>query len=80
MEIDFIANEGSRRYYIQSAYALPDADKQRQEMRPLLAVRDSFKKIVIVGGSKRPSQDDTGIVTMGLKQFMLDPDSLDALS
>ncbi len=80
VEIDFIANEGSRRYYIQSAYALPDTDKQRQEIRPLLAIRDSFKKIVIVGGSRRPSQDDTGIVTMGLKQFMLDPDSLDALN
>lgn len=77
VEIDFIANEGSRRYYVQSAYALPDAFKRNQEERPLIAVRDSFKKIVVVGGSMRPSRDDSGIVTMGLKQFILDPESLE---
>ncbi len=77
VEIDFVANEGSRRYYVQSAYALPDATKRQQEERSLLAIRDSFKKIVVVGGSMRPSQDEAGIVTMGLKQFMLDPDSLE---
>lgn len=80
VEIGFIVNAGSKRYYIQSTYALPDTDKQQQEMRPLLAIRDSFKKIAIIGGSRCPSQDDNGIVTMGLKQFMLDSDSFDALN
>ncbi|WP_165055723.1 MULTISPECIES: ATP-binding protein [unclassified Adlercreutzia] len=77
LEIDFIANEGSRRYYIQSAFALPDAGKRAQEERPLLAVKDFFKKIIVVGGSARPSRDEHGIVTMGLKQFLLDPNSLE---
>ncbi|WP_165062593.1 ATP-binding protein [Adlercreutzia sp. ZJ154] len=77
VEIDFVANEGSRRYYIQSAFALPDAEKRAQEERPLLAVKDFFKKIVVVGGSAKASRDERGIVTIGLKQFLLDPNSLE---
>ncbi len=77
VEIDFIANEGSRRYYVQSAFALPDAAKRAQEERPLLAVNDSFKKIIVVGGNARLSRDERGVVTMGLKQFLLDESSLD---
>ena len=77
IEIDFVANEGSHRYYVQSAYALPDDGKRTQEERPLLRVADSFKKIIVVGGSRKPSYDENGIVTMGVKQFLLDPDSLD---
>lgn len=76
VEVDFVANEGSNRYYIQSAFALPDAEKAAQETRPLMAIGDSFKKIIIVGGSRKTSRDENGIVTMGLKQFLLDPDSL----
>jgi len=76
IEIDFVANEGSRRYYVQSAFALPDEEKRSQEMRPLLNVPDSFMKIIVVGGSQRPSRDNNGIVTMGIKQFLLNPDSL----
>ena len=76
VEIDFVANEGSRRYYVQSAFMLPDEEKREQEERPLVSVPDSFKKIIVVGGSRKPSLDDNGIVTMGIKQFLLDPDSL----
>lgn len=77
IEIDFIANEGSKRYYIQSAFALTDAEKRTQEERPLLAVKDFFKKIIVVGGSMKAYRDERGIVTMGLKQFLLDSNSLE---
>ena len=77
IEIDFVANEGSRRYYIQSAFMLSDEEKRVQEERPLVSVPDSFKKIIVVGGSQKVSRDDNGIVTMGIKQFLLNPDSLD---
>ncbi len=76
VEIDFVANLGKTRYYIQSAFALPDEAKYAQEQRSLRSVNDSFKKIIIVGGSLKPTIDDAGIVTMGLKQFLLDDDSL----
>lgn len=77
VEIDFVANEGGRRFYLQSAFAYPTPEKKNQEERPLKAVRDSFKKLVIVGGSAKPSRDETGIVTMGIKQFMLLENSLE---
>lgn len=76
VEIDFVANAGSKRYYVQSAFALPDEEKRAREVRPLRAVPDSFKKIVVVGGSSRVSRDDYGVVTMGIKQFLLDEESL----
>lgn len=76
VEVDFVANLGSNRYYIQSAFALPDEDKQAQEKRPLLNIGDSFRKVIIVGGNVRVSHDENGITTMGLKQFLLDRDSL----
>lgn len=77
VEIDFVVNQGSRRYYLQSALALPDAAKRAQEERPLLAVRDSFKKIIIVGGNAKLSRDEFGVTTMGIKEFLLNPNSLD---
>lgn len=77
IEIDFVANKGSRRYYVQSAFALPTVEKMRQEERPLRNVPDSFKKIVIVKDNIMLRRDEDGIVTMGLKQFLLDPDSVD---
>ena len=78
LEIDFVANLGSRRYYIQSAYTLPDEAKRRQEKASLLAVDDSFKKIVLVKDVVNVTRDDDGIATMGLFDFLLNPDSLDA--
>ena len=77
LEIDFVANKGSRRYYIQSAFMLPDEQKQHQEERPLLRVNDSFKKIIVVRDNILLRRDDNGIVTMGLRQFLLDENSLD---
>lgn len=76
VEIDFVVNEGSRRYYVQSAFMLPDEEKRAHEERPLISVPDSFKKIIVVGGNRKASRDNNGIVTMGVKQFLLDPDSL----
>ena len=76
VEIDFVANRGSQRYYIQSAYALPTEEKQQQEVRPLRAVGDSFKKIVVVKDDILLRRDDYGIVTLGLRQFLTDENSL----
>ena len=76
VEIDFVANRGSQRYYIQSAYALSTEEKQQQEVRPLRAVGDSFKKIVVVKDDILLRRDDYGIVTLGLRQFLTDDNSL----
>lgn len=77
IEIDFVANKGSRRYYIQSAFALPTEEKRMQEERPLINVPDSFKKIIVVKDDIILRRDDEGVITMGLKQFLLEPNSLD---
>ena len=76
-EVDFVANLGSRRYYIQSAYALPDERKRIQEKASLLAIGDSFKKIVVVKDTVNVTRDEDGIVTMGLFDFLLREDSLE---
>jgi len=77
LEIDFVANKGSRRYYIQSAYRMPDGEKEEQEIRPFLKVKDSFKKIIVVGDNIYPKRDDNGVVTIGIRQFLMDENSLD---
>lgn len=77
LEIDFVANKGSRRYYIQSAFMLTDEQKRLQEERPLLRVNDSFKKVIVVRDNIILRRDENGLVTMGLKQFLLDENSLD---
>ena len=77
LEVDFVANSGSRRYYVQSAFALDQPAKEAQEKRPFLKINDSFKKIVVVRDRIKLRRDDAGIVTMGLLEFLLDPDSLD---
>ena len=79
-EVDFIARKGSRATYIQSAYSIDETKKKEQELRPLMKIRDSFRKIVIVGGSMKPNMDDNGIVFIGLMQFLTDENSLDARS
>jgi predicted AAA+ superfamily ATPase len=76
LEVDFVASLGSSRYYIQSAYQLPDAQKIAQEKAPLLAIDDSFKKVVLVRDVLEPSWDDNGILTMSVYDFLLHPDSL----
>ena len=77
-EIDFIATLGSKKYYIQSAYAIPDSDKYEQETAPFDKTMDSFKKIIIVEKSMKPRRDEKGYVTMGVKEFLLDKDSLES--
>ena len=78
LEVDFVCNLGSRRYYLQSAYRLPDEEKQKQEKRSLEQIKDSFKKIVIVGERMKLRRDDNGIVLMGVYEFLADQHLLDA--
>lgn len=77
-EIDFIATLGSKKYYIQSAYAIPDQAKYEQETASFDKTMDSFKKIIVVEKSIKPRRDEKGYVMMGVKEFLLDKDSLDA--
>ena len=76
-EIDFVCNMGSKRYYIQSAFALPDRAKTEQEERPLLLSRDGFKKIIITKDAPEPLYNEHGILTMSIYDFLLNRDSLD---
>ena len=76
-EIDFVANEGSRRYYIQSAFAIPDEEKRRQETASLKGTGDSFRKIVVVRDNIMPWHDENGILYMGLEEFLLDERAVD---
>ena len=78
LEVDFVCNLGSRRYYLQSVYRLPDEEKQKQEKRSLEQIKDSFKKIVIVGERMKLRRDDNGIVLMGVYEFLKDATLLDA--
>ncbi len=77
LEIDFIATLGSKKYYLQSAFSLPDEDKVKQEKAPLLNVHDSFKKIIIVKDITKPQRDENGIVTINLYDFLMNENSLD---
>ena len=77
LEIDFVANSGSRRYYVQSAFSMGVPDKEAQEKRPFLRFNDSFKKIILVRDSIKIRRDENGIVTMGLLDFLLTPNSLE---
>lgn len=76
-EVDFVANQGSKRYYIQSAFMMPTMEKKEQESASLLRIPDSFKKIIVVKDDIMPKRDENGIVTIGVMDFLLNPDSLD---
>ena len=78
LEIDFIATLGSKKYYIQSAYAIPDQAKYEQETASFDKTMDSFKKIIVVEKSMKPRRDEKGYVMMGVKEFLLDKDCLEA--
>lgn len=73
LEIDFICNHGSNKYYIQSAYYIPDAEKRNQETRPLAEIKDAFKKIIVTKDSITGYYDDMGIYTASIFNFLLDP-------
>lgn len=77
LEIDFIANKGNNKYYIQSAYSMPTTEKTEQEERPLLKINDSFKKFIIVKDYIKRNRDDNGIITMSIFDFLLDINSLE---
>ncbi len=77
LEVDFVCNLGSLRYYIQSAYSLPDEEKRMQEIRPFRKIDDSFKKIVITKDVVPSHYDEHGILTMNVYDFLLDPASIE---
>lgn len=77
LEIDFVCNKGSKRYYIQSAYAMPTEEKMKQEQRSLLLTDDYFKKVIITKDSAGPWYNEKGILVMNIFDFLLNPNSLD---
>lgn len=77
LEIDFVCNLDSKKYYIQSAYRLPNEEKIKQEEASLRKVDDSFKKIIILGEDILVHRNEEGITTMGIYDFLLNPNSLD---
>lgn len=79
LEIDFVCNQGSKRIYIQSAYRMPTEEKSQQEQMSLTKVDDSFKKVIIVGEDQLVHRNDKGIVTISLRDFLLDTESLEKL-
>ena len=76
LEVDFICNKGSKKYYIQSAYMLETEAKMAQEIRPFLKINDSFKKIVITSNTPKPFYNDQGILIMNVYDFLLNVESL----
>ncbi len=77
LEVDFICNRGNQRYYIQSAFAIPDSSKMQQEQKSLVNIGDSFKKIIVVKDRVKLWRNEEGIVIMGIMDFLLNPNSLD---
>lgn len=71
LEVDFVANKGDKRYYIQSAFALPDEQKLEQELASLKKINDSFKKIIVTRDDIAPYHDDNGVLIIGLMDFLL---------
>lgn len=79
LEVDFVANMADRRYYIQSAFAMPDDAKVEQESASLKRIDDSFKKIIIVRDDIRPYHNDNGFYIVGLMDFLLEPNLMEQL-
>ena len=78
LEVDFVANQGHRRYYIQSAYQIPDDEKREQELRPLLKINDAFRKILVTFDGLPPYHNEDGILVLALEDFLKGPESMDA--
>lgn len=76
-EVDFVANRGNNKFYIQSAYAMNTEEKQAQENNSLLNIKDFFKKIIVVKDDIKRKRDENGIITMSIYDFLLDEKSLD---
>ena len=77
LEVDFVCNLGSRRYYIQSALQMDTDDKIKQERASLLKVDDSFKKIIVLGKETPVLRDETGITTIGIYDFLIKDNCLE---
>lgn len=77
VEVDFVCNQFNKRYYIQSALSLPTREKTLQEERPLMNIPDNFKKIIVVNNDKKPWFTEEGILVIGLKEFLLNKNSMD---
>ena len=77
LEVDFVCNKGSKRYYVQSAFAIPDEAKMQQESNSLLRIDDAFKKIIVVKDTPAPWYTDDGILVISVYDFLLNADSLD---
>lgn len=77
LEVDFVCNMGSKRYYIQSAYSISNEEKQEQELRPFRKIADSFKKIVVTKDMTPMFYNDEGILTMSIYDFILNPNSIE---
>ncbi|WP_432790479.1 ATP-binding protein [Mycoplasmopsis bovis] len=80
LEIDFVINKAHQRYYIQSALNIDTYEKQQQEIRSLINVKDSFKKIVIIKDNIIPRHDENGVLYIGLEQFLLDEDIINSIA
>ncbi len=76
-EIDFVCNLGSKRYYIQSAFSMPDEAKKLQEQKPLLQTGDGFKKIIISRDALAPLYNEEGVLVMNIFDFLLNENSLE---
>jgi len=76
LEVDFVVNQGSKRFYIQSALSIADPDKKEQEIESLKRIPDSFSKLVVVRDYLKPWQDENGIIYVGIEQFLLDEELL----
>ena len=76
LEIDFVCNKGSKRYYIQSAYAIPDQAKMEQEQRSLMLTGDFFKRIIITKDTPAPHYNENGVLIMSVYDFLLNENSL----
>ncbi len=77
LEVDFVCNKGNKRYYVQSAFSIPDREKMEQEQNALVRIDDSFKKIIVVRDSIKLWRNEKGIVIMGIMDFLLNQESLD---
>ena len=77
LEIDFVCNQGSKRYYIQSAYAIPDQAKMEQEQRSLMLTGDFFKRIIISKDTPAPYYNESGVLIMSVYDFLLNENSLE---
>ena len=77
LEVDFVANDGNRRYYIQSALAVGEETKRQQEVRPFSRIPDSYKKVVVVKDDIIPWYDERGVLYLGIERFLLDDSALE---